>query len=583
MKISDYIFTELKKLGVKHVFTLPGGGAMHLVDSLGKSGIEYVCVQHEQAAAIMAEAYGQHTNFLGVALVTSGPGATNTITGIAAGWIDSTPMLILSGQAKRSDLVGSKKVRQSGSQEVQITEIVKPITKYAKQILEPEKIRYYFEKAVYEATHGRRGPVLLDIPLDVQACEIEPEMLIGFNAQQEESKDYRLEINKIVELLSISERPLFIVGNGVTASDTVDILYSIIEKHKIPVLTTWKAMDTMDENCEFYAGHPGIMGDRGANYALQKCDLLISMGSRIDNSITAFNETDFAPNAKKVFIDIDINELNKFQMKIDIAVNADLKDFLPQFRDEIYKCDDLCFVKWSIEAKKLHNQYPSVREEHRNKKGFVSAYYFMEILGNILTPNDIISPESSGGASEISVQGYKVKFGQKIKQASGLGSMGFGLPYSVGACLANDRKRTVVINGDGGFQLNIQELETLSRLQLPIKIFIWCNDGYASIRAMQRNNFNGCYVASSRESGQTMPSIAKIAEAYGISTFRATTNSEMEEIVPIVLEHPGTVLCELMMDPNEVVAPRVMAKVGREGSMIPGRLDQMWPIVEENI
>lgn len=591
IKLSDYVFKFIEGKGIKHAFILPGGGAMHLDDSIGKSKIQYICCGHEQAASIAAESYGQHTNDIGVVLVTSGPGATNAITGLTAGWIDSTPMLVISGQAKRSDLIGESGVRQMGSQEVQIVEMVKPITKYAVQILEPMDIKYHLEKAYYEATTGRMGPVWIDIPLDVQAAMIDEEKLIGYEeARINKNKvDISNEIKDTFKLLKNSKQPLILAGNGIKLAGAEDAFYELINKLQIPVLTTWKSIDLLDENDSLYAGHPGVMGDRGANFILQSSDLLIVLGSRLDPSITAFNHKNFGKNAKKVMVDIDEHEIRKMKMDIEVRAICNVKDFIEQLNNN---CGELINnlsdekvnerESWLAYCKNIRAKYPTVTDEHRNIKDYVSAYYFIDELCKQLTPDDIIVPESSGGAGEITYQAFKIKKGQKMKNAAGLGSMGFGLPYSIGSCLANYRKRTILINGDGAFQLNIQELETLARLSLPIKIFIWNNNGYASIRAMQRNTFNGHYVASEEGSGLTMPSLSKIANAYGIKTFVAKNNNEMCEILPQVLESEGTVLCELMVLPEETVSPRTKSIQLEDGSMISKPLEDMWPFLSEN-
>lgn len=583
IKLSDYVFKFIKEKGVNHVFMLPGGGAMHLVDSLGKSEIEYICCGHEQAVAIAAESYGQHTNDIGVGLVTSGPGATNAITGVTAGWIDSTPMFIISGQAKRSDLIGNSGVRQMGSQEVQIIEMVKPITKYAVQILEPKEVKYHLEKAYHVATTGRMGPVWLDIPLDVQGTMIDEEKLLGFENEKSSINKVNIseEVNATLELIKNSEQPLILAGNGVKLSGAEDELYKLIDKLQIPVLTTWKSIDLLDENHPLYAGHPGGMGDRGANYILQSSDLLIVLGSRLDPSITAFNHKNFGKNAKKVMVDIDKSEIDKMEMDIEVEVVCNVKDFIKELNNKTDKIVNKN-NEWLTYCKSIREQYPVITDEHKDARNYVSAYYFIDQLCEQLNSDDIIVPESSGGAGEITYQAFRIKKGQKMKNAAGLGSMGFGLPYAIGACLANNKQRTILINGDGAFQLNIQELETLKRLDLPVKIFIWNNNGYASIRAMQRNTFEGHYVASEEESGLTMPSLSKIANAYGIKSFVARDNKEMIDVLPKVLEAEGPVLCELMVLPEETVSPRTKSVKLEDGSMISKPLEDMWPFLSED-
>lgn len=578
MKLSDYIIQFLMGKGIDQCFLLPGGGAMHLVNSVGQSELPYICFQHEQGAAIAAEAFGQHQNRPALLLVTSGPGATNAITGVTAGWIDSTPMFIVSGQAKRSDLIGDTGVRQIGSQEVQIIDMVKPITKYAVEVMDPQKIRYHLERAWHEAVSGRPGPVWLSIPLDVQGAQIEEDMLEGYTVPTQEQVEYHSIIQQCVELLQKSKKPLLLAGNGIKLAGGENALYRLLEQLPIPVQTTWKSIDLVGEDYPFYVGHPGIMGDRGANFILQEADLLLSVGSRLDTSLTAFNESNFAKSAKKIVVDIDPNELAR--MKLDRAVSfaGDAKCFLEALIEQVshaqFPVDE--WYKWLSYSKQLRKKYPVVTEEHRKKSGYVSAYYFINQLCELLTPKDVVVPESSGGAGEITYQAFCLKYGQKMKNAAGLGSMGFGLPYAIGSCVANERHRTILINGDGAFQLNIQELETAHRLKLPLKMFIWCNDGYGSIRNMQNNNFGMC-VASGPDSGYSVPDICAVAKAYGFQTYTIRSNQELDDNLPVILQDDDPCLCAIWVDPEETVSPRVKAFPQPDGSMKSGTLEEMWP------
>ncbi len=580
IKLSDYIMRFLENKGVSEMFMLPGGGAMHLVDSLGKSDIKYICFQHEQGAAIAAEGYAQNANVPGCVLVTSGPGATNAITAVTAGWIDSTPMFIMSGQSKRTDLVGDKGVRQIGSQEVQIIDMVRPITKYSVQIMEPLDIRYHLERAWYECLNGRPGPVWLSIPLDVQGAMIDETALEGYIPEKAAPLDIDNDLHRVVKLLKEAEKPLFIAGNGIKLANAVQDFYSLLDMAHAPVLTTWKTIDMFDEDYPFYAGHPGVMGDRGANKLVQEADLLISIGSRLDTSITAFNERNFAKNAKKVIVDIDANEIRRMDMDKEVELVCDAGIFI---RSLITKLKDVKLgdnAAWLRHCKEIRAQYPTVTDAHKNTGNYVSMYYFIDELCRNLRSDDVIVPESSGGAAEITCQAFKAKKGQKIKHAAGLGSMGFGLPYAIGSCIANKRRRTVLINGDGAFQLNIQELETLHRLRLPVKIFVLNNGGYASIRFMQRRNFEGRYVASSVESGFSTPNICKVAEAYGFKTCKIMNNDEMLQKLPDLMKDDEPMLCELFLSPDETVWPRVKAEVLPNGEMKSGELENMWPYLD---
>lgn len=580
IKVSDYIFQFLKEHGVRDVFMLPGGGSMHLVDSLGKSGLNYICVMHEQAAAVAAEAYGQHTNRPGICCVTSGPGATNTLTGVTAGWIDSTPMFILSGQAKRSDLVGDKGVRQIGSQEVQIVDMVRPITKYAVQIMDETEIRYHLERAWYEAVSGRPGPVWLNIPLDVQGAKVDEESLEGFTPPKT-AACVSTEIEKAVSMLKEAKYPLVLAGNGIKLAGGEALIRRLVHDLGLPVQTTWKTIDMFEEKDPCYVGHPGIMGDRGANFILQKADLLISIGSRLDTSLTAFNDRDFARNAKKVVVDIDENELRRMEVTDALKVACDAKVFLEEFLSAVNKENFPKWDNWLKECKSLREQYPVVTAEHGRSEKDISCYYFIDLLSDKLAEGDVIVPESSGGAGEITYQAFRIKAGQKIKNAAGLGSMGFGLPYAIGSCIANDKRRTILINGDGAFQMNIQELETLRRLDLPVKIFIWDNGGYVSVRTMQANTFDSRFVACGPDCGLTLPDCCRIAAAYDIPSYSFSTNQELADNIDLILNGDGPVLCNLKVNPGDVVCPRVRAKALENGGMVSMPLDKMWPYLED--
>jgi len=579
MKLSDYVFQFLADKGVRHVFMLPGGGAMHLNDSLGRCrSISYTCFLHEQALAIAAEAYGQFTNFPGVGLVASGPGGTNAITGVAAAYLDSTPCLFISGQAKRSDLKGSSGVRQMGSQEVDIVSMVKGITKYAVIVLEPREIRYHLEKAWHCATSSRMGPVWLDIPLDVQAAMIDEDHLAPFIPEPEARLDaeVRESATRFVELLNSASRPLVLAGNGVKLTGARDSLVKFAEDNQIPMLLTWKTIDFLDYDHPLNFGSPGIMGSRYANFIVQNCDLLLILGCRLEPSVTAFNSAGFGKHAKKMMVDIDKTEILKVA-RIDVPVVADAGEFLRALdsrRSEITVADRQPWLSYCREMKSL---YPVVLDEYRKSVDGVNLYVFTDLLFQKLSAGDVITPESSGAAGEVTYQAMRVKYGQLIKNAAGLGAMGFGLPYSIGACIACGRRRTILINGDGAFQLNIQELETVKRLDLPVKMFIFDNEGYGSIVATQRNMFNGFYVGSEPGSGLTLPDIGALARGYGIRSERAANHADLSEAIDRTLSGNDPALCVLTVTRNHVTVPRVQAMKTAEGGMVSKPLEDMWP------
>jgi acetolactate synthase-1/2/3 large subunit len=583
IKLSDYVFKFIAGLGLKHVFLLPGGGCMHLVDSLGKCRrLKYIACLHEQAAAIAADAYGQYTNNIGIALVTTGPGSTNAITGVCGAWIDSTPMLIISGQVKRADMIGKTGVRQLGVQEVNIIPMVKPITKYAVTILEPLSIRYHLEKAIYLAKAGRPGPVWLDIPLDVQAAKIAENKLKGFSPPKIsllKNKKLNFHIDKAIQLLNASARPVLLAGNGIRLARALDDFKELVKVLKIPVLTTWKAIDFLPENHKFYFGRPGSLGERGANFIQQNSDFIITIGARIDLAQVGFNYKNFARAAKKVIVDTDFTEIKKLKTHIDIPVCLDAKLFIEEFLKEKDKLIAQDRSGWFKRCKEWKNKYPVILPQYWQQKKYVNTYVLIDILSHLMRETDILVPGSSGSCSEITMQAFKVKKGQRIFNTPGLGAMGFGLAASIGACLASGRKRTISIMGDGGLQLNIQELETLARLKLPLKIFILNNNGYASIRNTQKNYFKGHLVACDPSSGLTLPDTCKIASAYGLKNKRLLNHNGIKENIKEILETEGPFICEVMVDPQLVIAPRLSSQVQPDGSIVSKPLEDLWPFL----
>lgn len=588
IKLSDYVFKFLYDEGIKDVFLLPGGGCMHLLDSLGKrKDIQHTCFLHEQAAVIAAEAYGQYANYPGVALVTTGPGSTNAITGVAGAWIDSTPLLILSGQAKRQDLRHHTGVRQMGIQEVDIVSLVTPITKYAVTVLEPDDIKYHLQKALNLATTGRKGPVWLDIPLDVQGSVVEEGDLRGYDVPAQEIETERLaqKAKYALELLAKAKRPVILLGNGVRLSSCEDAFDRLIDKLKIPVLATWKAADLIFENHDLYCGKPGAIGQRGANFTQQNSDWIMCLGARLDLCQVAHNYPNFAREAKKIIVDIDAAEIRKlktFGMDIDVEVNADVGHFLSQLNDSLKENNLKDYNKWLARCQKWKTQYPVILPEYHNTTGPINTYALVDVLSEILREDDLLVPGSSGACAEIVQQAYRIKKGQRLLNTPGLGAMGFGLPASIGACLAAGKRRTISIIGDGGLQHNIQELETLSRLQLPIKIFILNNNGYGSIKAMQENHFESRYVCCDPKSGLTLPDICRVASAYGLKTARIETQKNLRGKIADVIKTKGTVICDLLVDPDIPTSPRISSEVLPDGRIVSKPMEDLWPFLDRD-
>ncbi|WP_286239989.1 thiamine pyrophosphate-binding protein [Neptuniibacter halophilus] len=581
IRLADYVFQFLAEKNSEHVFLLPGGGAMHLVDAAGQTeGLSVIPCHHEQAAGISAEAHGRIKGRPGVALVTTGPGATNIVTPVAGAWIESVPMIIISGQAKRADLIGDSGVRQKGVQEVNIVEMVKSVTKYAVTITEPMQIRQHLEQAWHLATSGRQGPVWLDIPLDVQASMIETEQLEGWQAPPElVSYQTDLACDSIINQLSKAHRPLLMIGHGVRLSGAADILQALYERLKIPVATTWNAMDMIPYDHPLNAGKPGSVALRGANFAVQNCDLLIAIGARLDPVVTAYSAENFARSATRIVVDIDQAELDKLQAHDFTVFRADAREVLLKLLDQSSRQPTPDWSEWVSTCKNWKQRYPINDGKAFPDKGEISSYHLTEALSDALPENQLITTGSSGLAVEAFYTAFRNKPGQRIMLTSGLGSMGYGLPAAIGACLANGRKPMVAIESDGSLQLNLQELSTLASLQLPVCMFIMNNAGYASIRNTQRNYFDSRFVGTGAEAGLLIPDILAVAEAIGLKTQRITCVEKLEAGIKEALQTQGPLICDVTLISDETLWPKSAALPQKDGSMLSMPLEDMSPLL----
>lgn len=581
MKLSDYVVQFIERRGIKDIFLLPGGGCIHLVDSIGKSDVNFVCNLHEQASSIAADAYGQYTNDIGVCLVTTGPGGTNATTGVAAAWLDSTPMLVLSGQVQKKDMINGRNTRQIGFQEIDVVNIVKPITKYAVTITDPLTIRYHMEKAVHLATTGRPGPVWVDIPLDVQAALLSDDEndLIAYEPEEELTPDIKAQVSNIIKELNTSKRPVILAGNGVRLSKSIDKFRELAAILEIPVLLTWKAIDFMEEQHPLFAGRPGGVGQRGANFTQQNSDFFISIGARLDHGQTAYQHKFFAREATKVIVDIDEHEINKLEMDIAHPMVIDAGEFIEEMLRQKEKIN-ISRAKWLNQCKSWQEKYPVVLPEYWGQKEYVNNYVFIDALSDVLPEGALIVPGSSGGCSEVTMQAFRMKSGQRMFNSEGLGPMGFGIPAAIGGCIAASGQETVCIDGDGGFIMNIQELEVVKRLNLPIKFFVLNNNGYVSIRNTQNTHFSGNLVASGKDSGLTLPPIEKQAYAYGIPFARLDNPLNLHGKLNGILAIEGPVVCEIILPSTHVTAPKTSVYKKEDGSFSARPMEDLAPFLD---
>jgi acetolactate synthase-1/2/3 large subunit len=582
MRTADYLARRLAEAGVEHVFMLPGGAAMHLNDAFGRvPGLIPIGNLHEQACAIAAEAYARITGGLGAVLVTAGPGGTNTITGLAGAWLDSTPVLFLSGQVKTADLKSDRGVRQYGVQEIDIVRVVEPLTKYAVTITDPQKIRYHLEKAMHLAMTGRRGPVWLDVPLDVQGAEVDPETLPGFQPLLGVSAPIEPmdAVERTIDLFNQAKRPVLLVGNGVRMAGALGELNALVDRWNIPVLTSWLGMDLIAGDHHLFFGRPGGMAPRGANFTVQNADFLLVIGSRLDLGMVGYSYDNFARAACKVVVDIDPAELAKYPTSPDLAVVADARAFMTGLLAHSDRLAATDRRPWIDRCRAWKQDYPLLSAEQTDNTQLLSAYHFSDVLADEIGPEDFIVPGSSGFACEIFLLMYRCKAGQRIFHNRGTGSMGFGLPASIGACLAGGSRRTICVDGDGGFQMNIQELATVKRLNLPIKFFIINNDGYASIRSSQSGYFQ-LLVCADPTSGLNLPDICRVAEAYDIPSNRIDGVAELRTRVRTILDEPGPTVCEVIVRPDEPRIPRLASFRKPDGSMVSRPIEDLYPFLE---
>lgn len=582
IKVSDYVIQRLEATGAGHMFMLPGGGAMHLNDSLGYSKrIQYICCLHEQSCAIAAEAYARVTNGLGLLMVTTGPGGTNALTGVAGAYLESTPVFIVSGQVKRADMVNNQGIRQQGMQELDIVSIVKPVTKYAAIVDDPQMIRYHMERALYEACHGRKGPVWLDIPLDVQAAVIDEEKLIGYvPAEPVKSASMEKQALRIIDELNHAKRPVLLAGNGIRLSDAVQEFLELVDVLEIPVLTTWNGIDLIEEDHPFYYGRPGGLGHRYANFLQQNSDLFISIGARLNLLQTGYHFDGFAREARKIMVDIDQAELYKINVRPDIPVCADAKELLKMLLRHKEKIQPKDRSAWLAYGDRMRKKYPLIQPAFYEQQEGINTYVLLDELSEQLRAEDIYVSGSSGSCIDISMQAFRVKKGQRAFATKGLASMGYGLPSAIGACLASGKKRTVLVNGDGGFQMNIQELHTIKQLGLPVKIFVLCNGGYGAIYHTQSNLFRGHLVACNEPSGLSMPDIEEIARAYGLRTETILCHKELAEKVQAVLEGEDPVVCRVQVPIDLKAYPRQVSYKRPDGQMESLPLEYMEPMLD---
>lgn len=582
IKLSDYIAKRLKEhYQIKHFFLVIGGGAMHLNDSLG-SVIDYTANHHEQGCAIAAEGYARVNQELAVVNVTTGPGGLNCLNGVFGQWSDSAPVLYISGQVKFTTTMASCPdipLRQLGDQEVDIVSVVKPLTKYAKMVTEPNEIKYHLDRAIYEATTGRFGPVWLDIPINIQAAVIDEDELTEFYPTEKLKIQKKEDAKIVLEKLRNAKRPIIVAGHGIRLSKQEKTLLHLVEKLQIPVVTTFNGVDVISDDNPYYIGRIGTIGQRAGNFALQNADVVLCMGTRNNIRQASYNWENFAKNACKIVVDIDRAELDKPTVLPDLKIQEDLADFLPELLSELYSnpvnvCAD--WLKWCQERKEKFSfentkEYQQVEEK-------INPYYFVRILTSKLSKGDVLV--SANATPSICIFQAGVMNGQRVLMNSGDASMGYALPASIGASFQTSGK-TVCLEGDGSIMMNLQELQTIKHNHLPLKIFVIANGCYSSLKQTQNNFFNGHIVGADVNTGISFPSFYEIGKAFGLKTISLENPSDIDDKIDEVLASDGPVICEVKVSQDYSFTPKLSARKLEDGTMVSPSLEDMFPFLDK--
>lgn len=591
VKVSDFIFEYLyKQYGIDQVFLVTGGGAMHLNDSIGRNEhIQYVCNHHEQASAIAAEGYYRTCGKLCVTNVTTGPGGTNALTGVLGQWCDSIPALYISGQVKQSTTISAcpeLNLRQLGDQEVNIVDIVKPITKMAVMVTDPLDVKYYLDKAVYLALNGRPGPVWVDVPLDVQGALVDESLMREFHPDELEKEAPQVkeeEVQLLIDKLKSAKSPVVYVGNGVRLAGRVEQFLSIVEALNVPVVTAISGSDIIWHNHPLCFGKPGICGDRIGNIMVQNADLLIVLGTRLSIRQVSYAYELLAPKAYKVMVDVDGGELKKPTLSIDLPIHADLRDFLDVLQHKMQGVSFPSYEHWIQWGRDLEKQLPTLFDDNPSMPDYISSYVFADELFKQLHEGDVVVT-GNGTAYTSTYQAMKVNKGVRVFANQGCAAMGYDLPAVIGSAVANEKGRTILITGDGSIQMNLQELQTLLTYQLPVKIFVLENQGYLAIKTTQQSFFKGHYTGSDPDSGVICPDMEKIAHAYGIPFVRLNHEGEsLRQAIADVLHSDGVFICEIKMHPLQTLFPKSASFMDKNGKMSSAPLEKMAPFMPDDL
>jgi acetolactate synthase-1/2/3 large subunit len=583
MKSSDYVANFLAQHNAKHVFTISGAGNVHLLDSIARHpDLTYICPHHEQAGVMASLAYTRISGRPGVMITTAGPGSVNAITGVLDAWADSIPAIIISGQERSSYATPENPLRMWGIQGANLPEIVRTITKYAATIRDPKSLRFHLEKAFYYSYGGRPGPVWIDIPMDVQASTIDPSALPGFTPEKSPEPDLTPQISTLIQWLHRAKRPVCLIGHGIRLAGAYPLINELVKKLQVPYLTSWNGADLLANEHPLHFGHAGTYGQRCANFVIQNCDLLLTVGTRLAIPQVGYDFTEFARAAKKVMVDIDPTELNKFGSGIDLPIHSDAELFLRLFLDRLGTRALSAPADWIDRCRQWKKEFPLVDPSmHEQKPGTINSYRFINQLSTYFRPDEVVVTDM-GTALTCTHQAIVLRDQQRLVTSTGLGEMGFGLPGAIGACFAHDQRPVILIIGDGSLMMNLQEMQTVVHHKLPIKMFLYANDAYLTIKHTQTGLF-GRFAGSGRSTGVSCPDFTKIAAAFGIPSFRLSDWKDVDGTIQQVLGTEGPVLCEIIMDPLQPLVPKLSFSIQEDGTLVSPPLEDLYPFLPRKV
>jgi acetolactate synthase-1/2/3 large subunit len=597
VKVADLIALFLKEKNIKHVFGIIGAGNAHIFDAIGRLGFtEIICTHHEQAAAMAAQTYYRVSGQMTAVLLTTGGGSTNGVTGVVGAWMDSVPVLIISGNENSKYTYTENHLRIWGIQGYDSSAMVEKVTKYSHRILVADDVLPELEKTYQICVSGRPGPCWLDIPMNVQAAFVDNAditQIENANASndsllqgdivntQDLIKDQSLAVSAVIEQLKNAKRPLLWLGQGIRLAGGAHLVKQLVETLKCPTLVSWSAIDLIDSEHPLVYGRAGIYGQRAANFVLQNCDFLLAIGTRLAVPQVGYDISEFARDAKIAMVDIDPLELKKYPERFNFPINLDAKIFIKELLNDVPKSENFERKNWIKQCDLYREKYPFIGPEHDDKNGFINSYRFIDKYNSYLKPDQIIVTDM-GTALLCGHQALKLKNGQRLMTSQGLGEMGFGLCGAIGASFARDKGEVLCLNCDGGMMMNLQELQTIVHHHLPIKIIVFNNDGYLMIKHTQKSLFEGRRVGTDVKSGVSCPNYSALAKAFGIPSFTIKTWQDFDEVIPKVQAIDGPVICEVFMDPEQLFLPKLSLAAKADGTLVSPPLEDLSPILNRS-